>query len=61
MREAAQILEPLGFVRVHRSVIVNRDHVASVVPRTGGSMVRMSDGTALPTGRAFSANLRQLN
>ena len=61
MREAAEILEPMGFVRVHRSVIVNRDHVDAVVPRSGGPTVRMTDGTALPTGRAFSANLSQLH
>lgn len=61
MREAAEILEPLGFVRVHRSVIVNRSYVASVVQQSGGALVRMADGAALPTGRAFSSNLRQLH
>ena len=60
MREAAEILEPLGFVRVHRSVIVNRSHVSSVVPQSGGAAIRMADGTALPTGKAYGDNLRRL-
>ena len=60
MCQAAEILQPLGFVRVHRSVIVNRNHVERVVPQSGGAAVRMTDGTSLPTGRAFSGNLHQL-
>lgn len=59
MREAEAILEPLGFVRVHRSIIVNRDHVERIVAQKGGPAVRTRDGTMLPTGKAFSANLRQ--
>lgn len=60
MREAASILEPLGFVRIHRSYLVNRRHVATVVRDDGRTMVRTVDGILLPTGRAFSAQLRQL-
>lgn len=61
MREAEAILEPLGFVRVHRSFIVNREHVASVVRHKGEPNVRTRDGTLLPIGKAFSGNLRQLH
>lgn len=60
MRAAEQVLQPLGFVRVHRSVMVNRKHVEQVVPRSGGPLIKLADGTALPTGRAFNANLRHL-
>ncbi len=60
MREAASILEPLGFVRIHRSYLVNRRHVASVVSDNGRVAVRTDDGSLLPTGRAFSAGVRGL-
>ena len=60
MREAASILEPLGFVRIHRSYLVNRRHVAAVVRDEGRLAVKTVEGALLPTGRAFSAALRQL-
>jgi hypothetical protein len=60
MRDAAALLEPLGFVRIHRSFIVNRAHVEAVAPGKSGPEVRVADGTKLPTGRAFSANVRIL-
>jgi len=60
MREAASILEPLGFVRIHRSYLVNRRHVAAVVRDNGRAFVETLDGTLLPTGRAFSAAIRRL-
>ncbi len=61
MREAEGILGPLGFVRVHRSFIVNREHIEGVVRHKGESNVRTRDGTLLPIGKAFSGNLRQLH
>lgn len=61
MREAASVLEPLGFVRIHRSFIVNRSHVDAVVRDKGGPAVRTIDGALLPAGRAFSGNLRGLH
>jgi DNA-binding LytR/AlgR family response regulator len=60
MREAASILEPLGFVRIHRSYLVNRRHVAAVVRGNGRVAVETVDGNLLPTGRAFSAEVRRL-
>jgi len=60
MREAVMILEPLGFVRIHRSFIVNRNHVEAVVSEAGRRFVRIAGGTLLPAGRAFSGNLRGL-
>ena len=60
MREAAAILEPLGFVRIHRSYLVNRRHVAAMVRGKDGPAVSMAGGTRLPAGRAFSVNLRTL-
>ena len=60
MREAASILEPLGFVRIHRSFLVNRRNVAAVVRDNGRVAVETLDGALLPTGRAFSAEVRRL-
>jgi len=60
MREAAALLGPHGFVRIHRSFIVNRRHVAAVVQGKSGPAVQTLDGALLPTGRAFAANLRTL-
>ena len=60
MREAASILEPLGFVRIHRSYLVNRRHVAGVVRDDGRVAVKTVEGDLLPTGRAFSAGLSRL-
>lgn len=60
MREAASILEPLGFVRIHRSFLVNRAHVDAVVGSGKNAAVRTLDGTVLPAGRAFGGNLRGL-
>lgn len=61
MREAESLLEPMGFVRIHRSFLVNRDHVAAVVRRDGAPAVRTKDGAVLPAGKAFSSNLRRLH
>lgn len=60
MREAEQLLAPLGFVRIHRCAIVNRAHVAAVVPGARGVAVRLDDGVELPGGAAFADNLRLL-
>lgn len=60
MREAGSILEPLGFVRIHRSYLVNRRHVAAVVRDGGRVAVKTVEGALLPAGRAFSAGLRGL-
>ena len=61
MREAETILAPLGFVRVHRSFIVNREHVESVIRHKGEDNVRTKDGTLLPIGKMFSGNVRRLH
>lgn len=60
MRRAESILAPHGFVRIHRSVIVNRVFVRSLVTDKGRPGVRMECGRLLPVGRAYNANLRQL-
>lgn len=48
-----------GFLRVHRSAIVNLDRVAEIVPfDTGDGQVRLSDETVVPVSRRFRKELR---
>ena len=53
MREAAALFEPLDFVRIHRSFLVNRSHVAGIHRRGKRAFVVMRDGETLPIGKAF--------
>jgi two-component system LytT family response regulator len=54
-------LPPDRFVRVHRSLLINVDRVASVEPHTHGEyVVTMHDGTRLTTSRSYSHRLRRL-
>ena len=53
-------LEGAGFLRVHRSAIVNLALVKAVVPRRSGDrVVVLRDGTRLRVGRLYSARLLQ--
>lgn len=54
-------LDPARFLRVHRSHVVNTDHVVELVRREDGRMeVAMRDGTRLLASRARSQRLRRL-
>ncbi len=45
-------LDPRRFARIHRSYIVNLDHVASIEPLdTGDARVHLKDGSVLPCSR----------
>jgi two-component system LytT family response regulator len=49
-------LAPLGFLRVHRSTLINPAHLTSAKTLTKGQyMLTMSDGAQFDTGRAFAA------
>lgn len=61
MESAQRRLERAGFVRIHRSIIVNRAHVSAIVPGDRGPEVLLEDGQRLPSGSAFSTNLRSLS
>jgi DNA-binding LytR/AlgR family response regulator len=54
MRQASASLEPLGFVRIHRSFIVARDKIQAV----RRDSVRLRDGTELPVGPSFAGRLQ---
>lgn len=54
--EAAARLEPHGFLRVHRSYLVNPEHVLEVTPFFGGSYVLRVDDkarTEVPVSRGY--------
>lgn len=59
--EFEQRLDPQRFIRVHRSRIINIDHLDYAEPAGGGRLVaRMTDGTAVPLSRTGSQALRSL-
>lgn len=54
-------LDPAAFRRIHRSHIVNLDHVARLLPWFGGdSLVMMADGSRLTLSRSYRGALRDL-
>jgi len=54
-------LDPSQFVRIHRSHIVNMDHVASMVPYDGSRLrIRLRDSTEITASRQCSRALRDL-
>jgi two-component system LytT family response regulator len=51
-------LDPTQFARVHRSFIVNRAHVASVVRKEGTAVcVELSNGMQIPVGPNYRADV----
>jgi DNA-binding LytR/AlgR family response regulator len=54
LRELAASLSPQHFVQVHRSVIINADHLEQVDPVGGTVMV---NGHSLPLGRSYKDQL----
>lgn len=55
----AERLEPLGFLRVHRSVVVRLGAIARIESaRHGALRVVLSSGAVLPVGRSHVARLR---
>ncbi|MGQ0649899.1 MAG: LytR/AlgR family response regulator transcription factor [Gemmatimonadaceae bacterium] len=61
MKAMGARLDPRVFVRVHRSAIVNLDHVAHAEPHEHGEYVLvMRDGARLTSSAAHGARLREL-
>jgi len=57
----AEKLEPFGFVRIHRSVIVNRAFVEEITPHpTGEYGLRVKGGKEYTVTRTYKENLRSL-
>lgn len=61
MNEFEARLDPSRFVRVHRSHIVNLDHVAALAPVEGNRLqIQMRDGSRITASRTRSRELRGL-
>ena len=59
--DLANRLEGYGFIRIHRSVLVNTVHVSSVEPLPNGDcQVQMKDGNSYAIGRSYKKNLRHI-
>lgn len=59
MATAEQKLTPLGFVRIHRSILVNSTLVKDLRrDSTGTYVLRTEDGSEHPVGRAYRDNLK---
>ena len=59
MKSLEAQLNPGVFIRVHRSIIINIDRVASIEPYSHGEyIVTMKDGTPLTSSRTYSDRLR---
>jgi DNA-binding LytR/AlgR family response regulator len=57
----AEKLRPYGFVRIHRSVLVNRSKVEEIKPWTTGEYgLRLKDGKEYTVTRTYKKNLREL-
>lgn len=57
----AQKLEPLGFIRIHRSVLVNSSFVEEIKPwPTGEYCLRVKGGKEYTVTRTYKENLRSL-
>ena len=61
LHDLGEQLHAVGFVRVHRSLIVNVLHVVAARrgPR-GRQVVKLNGGAQLPVGRQFNGNVRSL-
>lgn len=60
IKDICRRLDPEFFVRVHRSVIVNLDHVVEFdLPRSGNAFVHLRNGKALPISGPARLALRR--
>ena len=54
----AERLAPAGFVRVHRSILVNERRIAGLVRADAGWAISLADDQQLPVGRTYLTTLR---
>jgi two-component system LytT family response regulator len=61
LKNLQALLDPSRFLRVHRNVIVNLDHVEEFyLPAQGNMFVRLKNGLCLPLRKANRALLRKI-
>lgn len=61
LSEVAEKLKPYGFIRIHRSVLVNTSFVEEVKPYvTGSCSLRITGGREYTVTRTYRKNLRSL-
>ncbi len=63
LKDLEERLHSHGFVRVHRSFLVNLDYIAEVEPSFSGTyIIHMKDEarTGIPLSRGYAASLRQM-
>ena len=58
MAITAQKLACFGFVRIHRSILVNATLVKDMRRDNTGYVLRTTDGSEHPVGRAYKGNLK---
>jgi two-component system LytT family response regulator len=61
MSNVTEGLHPYGFVRIHRSVLINTSFVEEVRPSTkGGYVLRIKGGKEFHVSRTYKKNLRSI-
>ena len=60
MKHASTLLAPLGFIRVHRSAIINPRYAREVARDTGGPFVLLRSGVRVRIGRQYAGQLTGL-
>jgi DNA-binding LytR/AlgR family response regulator len=54
------MLDPKRFLRVHRNVVVNLDHVSEFhLPQDGNMFVKLNNGAALPLRKGNRSEIRR--
>ncbi len=61
MAEFEKRLDPMRFVRIHRSVIVNTEHIREIKPwYTGEYVLILTDGKELTISRGYRSSIEQI-
>ncbi|MEE4192381.1 MAG: LytTR family DNA-binding domain-containing protein [Halieaceae bacterium] len=61
MKQLEALLNPLRFLRIHRSTIVNRDRISSAQSLTNGEyLLTLHEGTRLKVSRSYRDRIREL-
>jgi DNA-binding LytR/AlgR family response regulator len=58
--KATLALLPPDFLRIHRSHAINLRHLSGILPGPNGRIAKLAEGTILPIGRTYVADLHAL-